>query len=212
MALTGASSSSRHGLPPFTVMGQCGQRVSASQFVRHGSAERGLPSFRRQRSRDRGNAHSMPPLSREAQPAGEHQRAEWADVITDLTDKVRNLEINQRKHANDISSMRSEFTSYKDAMQKDLRRILYDDDDSIKKRLDILDNQMLNEVPMAISTSTAHIDRRIGNIEAAMNAIVSEVSSRPHIPQHHNVATPAEPDIAEGGSSSLQSRSVGEIR
>lgn len=69
----------------------------------------------------------------------------------------------------------------------------------MKKRLDALENQMLNEVPMAIPSSTAHIVQRTGAIEASINAIVSEVANRPHVPQQHNVATPAEPDLLGDG-------------
>ena len=180
-------------------MGQFGNRVSAAQYVRHGSAERGLPSFRRQRSRDgrgRETTNSCPPLQQGARPYGELQEAEWADVITDLKEKIKYLEGSQLRQSSDIGKLRTEFVAYKDMMKQDLSSVLFNNEDSLNKRLDKLqaatttvENQLLNDVPMAISSSTAHIDRRIGEIEAAINAIVSEVIDRASA-AHHDLATP----------------------
>ena len=85
--LGGSSLRARHGTP-LTVLGQFGHRVSAGQFIRHGSAERGQPRFRRQRSRDRINPRnqSLPPVPN-FEPAGEFQASEWTEEILDLKEK-----------------------------------------------------------------------------------------------------------------------------
>ena len=61
------------------------------------------------------------------------------------------------------------------------------------KRLDSIDTQLLNDIPLAVSTETTRIDAKISEMEAAIFAIVSEVSSQTAARvQHHDVATPVE--------------------
>ena len=134
----------------------------------------------------------MPPVPNFV-PAGDIQASEWTDEITDLKDKVRFLETCARKQASDIAATKAELAAYKSVMHKDIVNVLYNNDDSVTKRLDSIDTQLLNDIPLAVSTETARIDAKINEMEAAIFAIVSEVSSQTATRvQHHDVATPVE--------------------
>ena len=104
---------SRHIQNP---MDRLGRPIPAYEFVRHGSAEHGRPSWmRRRRSpspdrNNRGRGQSMTPLARDI-PAGPQEATEWTTMMGDLELRVKQLEKQQLRMAESIGKHTTQIVS-----------------------------------------------------------------------------------------------------
>ena len=125
---------------------------------------------------------------------------EWLEALQSVDERVRVLESRQSniaqgiaRNTEDIENMKSKFHEYRNKVAEDITGQLYNNPDSFKIRIDGIEQQLLNEIPEMIIVQMSQIDRRIVEIEASINAIVSEVTGRGNV-QQHVISTPAATD------------------
>ena len=117
------------------------------------------------------------------------------DLLQGLDERVKQLENNSRRAAQgaakimeDIDGMKNEFTTYRNKVASDLVEQLFTNDDSIKKQIESIQQQLLNDVPEAFTLQASKLEERANSLEAMLGAVMGEVSNRPTV---HDIATPA---------------------
>ena len=136
--------------------GQFGNGVMPMQFVRHGSAERGPATPRRQRSRDRSPTRNLTLSPAQAaavndartNPAGKAEAQYWLELLQTVDERVRILENQQRniaqgiaRNSENIDNMKSEFEIYRDKTAQDIVDHLYNNPDYLKNKIPEIEQQ-----------------------------------------------------------------------
>ena len=105
--------------------------------------------------------------------AGQQEGAEWLDLLQADDERVRRLEGQQRdtaqllgRFSETVETMKSEFHTYRNQVAEDSVNKLYNDPDSFKRRLENMNNQLMNEVPSELALRMGLVESRIIGIEA----------------------------------------------